>query len=71
MLDRVRSAVAARPVGGVPVTITAGAAAAGASAEAEHLYRTADAALYRAKSAQRGSYRVVDVAPAPRRALDD
>ena len=71
VLDRVRSAVAARPVGGVPVTITAGAAAAGASAEAEHLYRTADAALYRAKSAQRGSYRVVDVAPAPRRALDD
>ena len=60
VLERVRASVAATPLGGTQVTVTIGAAVAGAVSEAGALYRSADRALYSAKSQGRDRLALAD-----------
>ena len=63
--ERLRAAVAAEPVAGLPVTISAGAVSTGGDGALSALLRGADAALYEAKNA--GRDRVVSGRPEPAR----
>ena len=62
MLERVRRAVAAQPIAGLDVTLTAGLALASGDRSAAALYLAADRALYAAKA--QGRDRVLSE-PAP------
>jgi diguanylate cyclase (GGDEF)-like protein len=58
-VDRIRQVVAAEPLAGIPVTVTLGASVLeSGTATPEELYRSADQALYRGKSAGRNTVQV-------------